>query len=144
MSQPIYLLVGVPGSGKSWVCERAHDDYHVVSHDDNIGEDYTAQLMRAAESADKPILAETPFSMSRIMEPLERRGYHVRPIFVFADELLLKTIWDSRSTPPNARRGHLTRQETYKSRVHDHAAFHGDSTAVLNHLHLLAAQRNFA
>lgn len=133
MPQPIYLLVGVPGTGKSWVCDQLQDQYEVVRHDDFINGGHIAAIMQAADGA-RPVLTETPFSMSRIIEPLTEAGYAVIPVFVIEDEELLERCWDSRGTPFSVRKGHMTRQNTYMDRAKSSGAFCGDSVTVLNYL----------
>lgn len=141
MLQEIFLLIGVPGSGKSWVCERAQEKYEYISHDKHIGKPHIAAIMQAAKDGMKPILTETPFSISQFMEPLLAKGFKVTPVFVIEKEDTLHQRWDERDTKLKDRLGHLTRQTTYKARAIQYNAFTGTSLDVLNHLHLLAAMR---
>lgn len=141
MTPLIILLVGVPGSGKTWVCDRVKDSYHIIKHDEYLDGGYLAAIMAAARCIAKPILVETPFSMSAFMEPLCEEGLAVMPIFVIASESDLERNWDTRGTKPHARKGHLTRQNTYMARAESHGAFCGNSSDVLNHLNSLALGR---
>jgi len=58
----VKLLVGVPGSGKSWIVDRVGGGYNHVRHDDYDVRDYADALIRAAD--DREILAEAPFPTS--------------------------------------------------------------------------------
>lgn len=129
----VYLVVGVPCAGKSWVCEQLDGLYSYVRHDDHIGGDYVAAIHGRAQLTTKPLLAETPFSMSQIVGPLEARGFDVKPVFIIEDEATLRQRYRAREhkdIPP----GHLSRQKTYAKRSLDMGAYRGDAESVLAYL----------
>lgn len=134
--QPVYLVVGCPGSGKSWVCDQLKDLFTYVHHDLHIGmagEIYTFHLNRAANRSPRPILAEAPFSISAMKGPLESVGIRVIPVFIQEDPDVIKRRHrkrEGRSIPV----GHLTRQKTYALRAKQWKAFIGTSEEVLEHL----------
>lgn len=144
--QDIYLLVGVPAAGKSWILSRSASNYECLPHDAFIKEptgSYIGTITRVAHVAPKPLLIEAPFSMAQIMEPLLDRGLRVIPIFVFADEPVLRGRYKERGrNEESIICGHLHRQRTFQSRVAEHKAFAGTSQEVLNHLNLLATERH--
>ena len=74
MARTVHLLVGCPGSGKTWVADRLGDQYEVVPHDLYKAGGYVEAIKNAVVSATRPILAETPFSISRIKIRLKRRA----------------------------------------------------------------------
>lgn len=113
--KPVYLLVGVPGSGKTWICNQLSNFTH-VPHDAYIGQDYIAALKTAAKKSDKPVLAETPFSVSQIMHPLLEAGITVKPYFIHEPEAVLKARYTAREGRPIPL-GHLSRQFTYMDRA---------------------------
>lgn len=137
----VYLVVGVPGSGKSWVANQLKDKFTYVHHDGFIGhinhpEVYVKEITKAASTSDKPILAEAPFSISQIKDPLEKEGLSVEPVFILEDPRTLKQRYETdknRDGKPLPK-GHLTRMETYRSRAKEWGAFSGNSTQVLEHL----------
>lgn len=139
--QEIFLLSGVPGSGKSWVCERAKEFYNYIPHDAYIGGQYIPAIIDAAYNGHRPVLIETPFSMSQIITPLEDEGLRVVPIFVIESPDVLERRWEVRGTPESARKGHLTRQNTYKARAMEYCAFCGGSDDVLFYLKSIAAEK---
>lgn len=129
-----YLLIGVPGSGKSWVADKIKTRCTYLANDDYIGKDYLAAIGRKINEEPGPFLVEATFSISKIKDPLENAGIKVVPIFIVEHPQTLANRWDERSTPQSARGGHLTRQETYKFRANAWNAFSGNSSEVLNYL----------
>ncbi len=127
----IYLLAGVPASGKSWVCSKLHDTYTVVQHDDYMKGGYL-EAIKAATAGPKPVLCETPFSVSQLQEPLLQAGHEVEVVFVYAPEaeLLLRYESRGRSMPKGAE----ARQATYRARQELLKSFGGTSTEVLEYL----------
>lgn len=91
------------------------------------------EIIKASRNADKPILAEAPFSISQTKEPLEEAGIKVIPVFIQEHpDVITKRYVDreGKAIP----KGHLTRQQTYKVRAHEYGAFQGTSEQVLKHL----------
>lgn len=135
--QKIYLVVGVPCSGKSWVCEQLGELYAYVRHDDFIGGNYVNEIIGEARQSTKPVLCETPFSMSQIMEPLQSAGFDVEPVFIIEDPKTLRERYQAREGK-EIPKGHLTRQETYKYRAVELGASGGTSAEVLAYLRTAA------
>lgn len=130
----VYLVVGVPGSGKSWCCEQLQSQFYYVHHDGYIGhinqpEKYVAGIVAAAAKANRPILAEAPFSISAIKDPLEKQGFDVRPVFILEPEGVLRARYLAREKK-EIPKGHLTRQKTYAERAALWKSFVGTSTQV--------------
>jgi hypothetical protein len=132
-AKQIILVVGVPCAGKSWVCEQLDGLYSYVRHDDHIGGDYVAAIRGRTLLTTKPVLAETPFSMSQIVEPLQARGLEVKPVFIIEHPDELRARYLAREGKPIPA-GHLSRQKTYEQRSKDTGAFRGNSAAVLEYL----------
>lgn len=147
MKQPIYLVVGTPGSGKTWVCQQLGDKFDYLPHDD-FGDPkrYIEAIVRLAtynQSAAQfntpdvtpanPVLIETPFSVTQIKEPLEARGYKVIPVFIIETPEVTTKRYEDRDQKPIPK-GHLTRIETYKTRAKELGAFSGTAEQVLAHL----------
>ncbi|UGY15143.1 ATP-binding protein [Bradyrhizobium septentrionale] len=136
-----FLVVGCPGSGKSWVCGQLAGLYHYVPHDQfkaAPGASYTAEICRQSHTAKRPLLIETPFSMSQIVAPLEHVGFHVTPVFIQEHpEVIRQRYWarEGRELPA----GHLTRQRTYQERATAMGHFQGTSSQVLEYLRALAS-----
>jgi uridine kinase len=130
----VFILVGSPSSGKTWVSSQLRGKFQVIEHDhySNKGE-YIRELGNAAKAGDKPILGNTPFGLSEIMESLQDRGLEVKPVFIIEDPNVLKQRYQQRDGK-EIPQGHLTRQNTYLERARELNAFFGTSSEVLNHL----------
>lgn len=133
----LYMLVGCPGSGKSWVANQMKESMDYIPHDNFIKTPttYLSSILSHLKNkkSESPILIETPFSISQLKEPLEKRGVQVECVFIQENHDILKTRYESRDgkTIPL---GHLTRQETYKERAKDSGSFFGTSDQVLDYL----------
>lgn len=141
MKPNIYLVVGCPGAGKSWICEQLMHKFEYVHHDGYIGhidqpQIYVQAILLAAKSTTKPILAEAPFSISQIKNPLEKNGLTVIPVFIQEHPSVIAARYRKREGK-DIIVGHLTRQKTYAERARELRAFSGTSEEVLQHLKAL-------
>lgn len=137
--QPIYLLVGVPCSGKSWVCSQLKEQFHFIPHDDFIRPNeknnvaYVTAILDQTPKAEKPVLIEAPFSVSEIKDPLESLGHIVNQVFIHESEETLKDRYRNRESK-DIPKGHITRNRTYLDRAITGKHFYGTSSEVLDHL----------
>jgi hypothetical protein len=130
------MVIGCPGSGKSWVCDQLKDRFHYVHHDLFVGMAggvYVAEIVRQSKIATRPLLIESPFSVSQIKDPLERLGFQITPVFIQEDPAVIRGRYRARERK-EIPTGHLTRQITYKQRADTWRAFQGTSSQVLAHL----------
>lgn len=130
---PIYMVIGCPGSGKSWVCEQLAEQFHYVRHDSSIGGDYLAEIKRQAKLATKPLLIETPFSVSQIKDPLEKAGFDIVPVFIQERDDVIRERYLARQGY-EIPEGHLSRQTTYAERAKLWGSYCGTSVRVLAYL----------
>lgn len=138
MKPKIFMIVGVPGAGKTWITNQVKDRFNFVHHDGFIGhinqpEVYVDAIKRSAENSSKPLLIEAPFSMRQIQEPLEADGFKVTPVFIIEDPEILSNRYYKREGRPIPK-GHLTRMNTYAQRAKACRGFAGTSAQVLEHL----------
>jgi hypothetical protein len=127
----IYILVGVPGSGKTWISDQLKEHCTVVEQDDYIGQDYIKALRKAHLAyPTTPILANAPFGLSHLMEAL---GSTCEPVFILEDDDVIRERYYKRGGK-EIPKGHLTRQQTYKERAAFLGSFIGTSEAVLSYL----------
>lgn len=132
----VYLIVGTPGSGKTWVCKQLEDQFDYLAHDDFPDDkSYVAAVKRLEDIADKPILIETPFSVSNVMGPLVDHGMVVTPVFIIESAEITTKRYEERESK-SIPKGHLTRIETYKKRALELDAFSGTSQEVLDYIKL--------
>lgn len=140
-SKPIiYLVCGVPGSGKTWVCNQLQNDFIYVAHDDFIKLDYVAALSNATDGAHKPLLAECPFGERELREKLQAVGFKVIPVFVVETPETVRVRYQARTGKP-ATQAMITRAISIGQRAREWGAYAGKSEQVLNHLRMLAASR---
>lgn len=128
----IFLVVGCPGSGKSWVCEKLSKQFQYVRHDDHL-KGYVPEIVRQAKTATKPLLIETPFSVSQIKDPLEKQGFEVVPLYIQERPEVVRQRYREREGK-DIPEGHITRQATYAQRAAAQGAFSGSSTEILQRL----------
>jgi predicted ABC-type ATPase len=128
----VYLVVGVPGSGKSWVCNQLKDQFDYVPHD-LYPKGYIEAIQEYSKIALKPLLIETPFSVSKIVEPLTAKGFEVTPVFIIETVDVTSERYLKREGKPIPQ-GHLTRIATYIQRAIDLNAVWGTSEEVLTYL----------
>ena len=136
----IYMVVGCPGAGKSWVCEQLTDKFTYVHHDGYIylqkekgPRAYVDEIIKAAAASTKPLLIEAPFSVSQTKDPLESKGFDVTCVYIIENEDVIPARYRKREGK-DIPKGHITRQATYRKRAEETKAFFGGSEEVLNHL----------
>lgn len=89
--QEIHLIVGVPGSGKTWVINQLDKDptleecYLPVPHDNHSVEEYHKVLIDCAKRGEWPVIAECPFRASVLVEQLEKAGCIVNIYYLIED-----------------------------------------------------------
>lgn len=137
MTQPIYLVCGCPGSGKSWACTQLTDKFEYVHHDGYIylkqPGAYVKAILERAATATRPLLCEAPFSVSETQAPLEAAGYKVIPIFIVEQPEVVAARYMKRENKPIPK-GHLTRMQTYLKRAIEGGHYYGGSSQVLEYL----------
>jgi hypothetical protein len=131
-----YLIIGCPGSGKTWVTNQCSHLFEFIHHDLFVGmadKKYVDTILEKSKNATKPLLIEAPFSISVIKDPLTAAGIDVIPVFIQELPHTIRTRYWQRENKdiPN---GHLTRQNTYAQRAKEWGAFQGTSGEVLEHL----------
>jgi len=131
MPQKVYMLCGVPGSGKSWVASGL-PEYTYVSHDAHKT-GYVDKIAEAAASSDKPILADCPFAERELRSQLEKRGLVVEPKFIVEHPLVVKQRYEAREGKPVSK-STLTRARTIVEKADEWAAYRGTAEQVKEHL----------
>lgn len=128
----IYLIVGVPGSGKSWVCNQLKDKFNYIPHDkvhECNTQLYIDNINFIARTRDKPVLAETPFSVSIYTDAIQ----NIETVYILEDYNKVLERYEVREGKRPSP-GDRTRQETYTKRAKKSNSFSGTSQEVLNYL----------
>jgi hypothetical protein len=127
--KPVHLLVGVPGSGKSWVAKQIKDAYNYVQHDTCPVNQYAHLLQRESQDRDgnKPILAEAPFRASILLEELRYLGVPVKTYHLNETEPKVRVRYEMREGHPIPKQ-HITNLHKYAKRQWDNS---GTSEEIL-------------
>lgn len=133
--QKVYLLCGVPGSGKSWTAAQL-PEYNYISHDAHK-KGYAEKLAEAANSSTKPVLADCPFAERELRDTLQAKGITVEPKFIVEHPLVVKQRYEAREGHPVSS-STLTRARTISSRADEWKAYKGTSEQIRQHLKDLA------
>lgn len=134
MLQRVFLVCGVPGSGKSWVCEQLKQEYEYVRHDDFIGREpnaFVSSIFNAARSSQKPILADCPFKERQVREELLDRDLRVIPVFIIESPEVVKNRYEAREKKPVSQ-ATLTRAISIRLRATEWNALSGTSGEIFN------------
>lgn len=153
MISTVYLIIGVSGSGKSWVSRQLKEKFLYLPHDrcwehysakPDEGDDpkwgppgckstHLSQILSKAKDSDKPLITEVPFGERQLKEDLEGRGIKVVPIFIIEDPEIVARRYQNREGKPLPKNVY-TRASTIIDRAKEWNAFFGTSSQVLEHL----------
>jgi predicted kinase len=129
---PVTLVIGVPGSGKSWVCERlAGEEWRYIRHDDHYN-DQAEAIAIAARDGDRRLLADVPFGERTLRDRLVGYGLSVTPVFILESEEVIRARLTARDGA--VREAWVTRLPGLVRRAADWGAFSGTAWEVLHHL----------
>lgn len=146
----VFLIVGVPGSGKTWVCKQVTDKFHYVAHDrcwrhptlfpDKNDPDpkfpsgakstHVETIVYESRLTDKPIITECPFNEREISSEMQRKGLVVIPIFIVETPLTIKRRYEQRDGKPIPEH-FMTRANSIKGRAIEWRARFGTSEQVV-------------
>jgi gluconate kinase len=146
MIQTVHMVCGVPGSGKSWVCEQLTEKFAYVKHDDYIDykphlravhttsteRDFLAAIVNAA-TKDKPVLVDCPFGERELRRKIEALGLAVKPWFIVEPTEVVKSRYHAR-TGKELPKASVTRSVTILNRAEEWGAPHGKAVSVLEAL----------
>lgn len=114
--QPIHLIIGVPGSGKTHICKQLEKDYCWVKHDQYPVGYYYKAIAQAAKYGDMPVLAECPFRATVLIEQLEKlAGCKVLKYYLVEDLKMTRERYETR-TGKAFPQMHMTNYKKYRDR----------------------------
>ncbi len=128
--KPIYLICGVPGSGKSWVCEQLLNKFNYLPHDSYMGGGYAEALRMVSRTSSVPVLADCPFAERKLRDDLGRMGIQVQPFFIIEEPSVIQKRYQDRESKPIPRQ-HLTRAMSIQDRADEWEAPSGTSEEIL-------------
>jgi gluconate kinase len=120
----VYLLCGVPGSGKTWVAQQLNN-FVWVPHDKYKVDEYHEKILDEAQKTDKPILAEAPFRISVLVDQLREAGQEVKTYYITAPQQIIRQRYESRMKKPFPKQ-HQTNLKRYDERKWDFAGTSGE------------------
>lgn len=129
----VLLICGVPGSGKSWVCERLPDFFTYIRHDDYIKADYAQAIELTYQAGKRNIVADCPFKERELREKLEVYGFRVDPIFIVEAPQVVAERYFKREGKQISNAS-FTRATTIQDRAKEWQAPMGTSQEVLDFL----------
>ena len=126
----VYLLVGAPASGKSWVSSQVLDKFEYISYDGNRKKDHLDLLRQPSE---KHKLYDPTFKISTIIRR-HSDEFNFILIAIYETEEILKSRMSSRNGKWTDTV--MKRNEVAKKRHEKYGAggFIGTSDEVLHHL----------
>lgn len=128
----IYVVCGVPGAGKTWVCSQLGDKFKYVPQDEYIKQ-RAKYLDLLCSPSYKPMLTDCPFGETRLRDDLETRGIEVTFLFIVEHPLTVSIrYWnrESRKLDPSS----YARASTIGTKADQWRSFKGTSAEVLEHL----------
>lgn len=134
--QPVYLVCGVQGSGKTWVCRKLQNKLHYIPHDEHFT-DQAKVVAEAAATAQSPIITECPFG-ERILrdQMIYDYGLTVIPFFVVNNPELIAAQYLAREGKPLPKAAY-TRATSIINRAQEWGAYYGTSEQVFEHIRRL-------
>lgn len=132
--QTVYIVSGIAGSGKSWVCNQLKDDprFHYVSYDGNRTKTHMDMIRNAPE--DKIVLYDLNMKTSTFI----RRNceeFNIHFVTILGDFLQVKQQLKDRGG--KITRGTYSRWKVMKKRSKKYGEFSGSSDDVLRYLRSL-------
>ncbi len=128
----IYLLCGVSGSGKTWVCEQLQEQcpgkFHYIPHDKHY--DKIVDVINREETMGKPIITECPFGERLMRDQLQAHKHTVKPYFVIEPPVVVHRRYMNREGKPLPKNA-FTRASTIVQRADEWKAPKGTSSEVL-------------
>lgn len=132
MKNTVYLICGVSGAGKTWVCTQLTDKFNYVPHDKHF-KNIVMALVDAGKASSKPLITECPFGERHMREMLERFGFNVQPVFVIEKAKVVAKRYLGREGKPISK-APLTRSASIIDRANEWKAKHGTSEEILKYL----------
>ena len=128
-SQPIFVVIGVSGVGKSWVCSRL-DKFHYVSYDKLKTRDDRVTAIAAATWEDKPVVFDPVVHVSSYLKKLPSDQTYV--VCIIEDEQTIRSRLLGRRSVKGLTEAGLSRMKRIQWYADRKAKFSGTSSQVLD------------
>lgn len=128
----IYLLCGVPGSGKTWVIDQLKGWSH-IDHDSCNHASIVHNVKALSELTSRNIIIDCPFNERALRKRLQDHGLDVTPIFIVeSPDTIYKRYMKREGREPS--QAIMTRATSIMNKVVEWQAFYGTSQEVLDYL----------
>lgn len=128
----VYMVCGVSGSGKSWVCNQLIDKFYYVSYDSTPKNKHLRSIIE--NPTDKPVLYDPPIKISTFIKRNSHQ-FDIRPIFIIEDEITIRARLKARGG--NWTESAANRMRAIDARTKKYGVFSGTSCQVLEYLRSL-------
>lgn len=130
----IYLICGVPGSGKTWVLSQFKNTVHYDQHFNTPRKIYSDKIIKMQRlNPFIDIVADCPLGISEIVSYIRAEGQDIEPVFIIAPPEVIATQYYRREGRPIPKQ-HLGRIATMVQRSKEYGSYCGTSDAVLQYL----------
>ena len=126
----VYLICGVPGSGKTWVCESLKGLATYVPIDRYHESALMPTLEKTSNASDTSIVLDCPFGERLLRGRLEAAGFTVRPFFIVEPVHVVQERYYQREGRYLGK-AHVTRATTILDRALEWQAPYGTSEEIL-------------
>ena len=126
----VYMVCGLSGSGKSWVCSQLTELTHYVSFDE-VNKNEHVRLLIEAGKIGKTSLYDPTIGVSSFIKHNSDK-FDLRPIFIVESKDIIKARLIARGG--KWREGMDSRLKSMDRRTIKYGVFHGTSQEVLNYL----------
>lgn len=133
MKPKVYLLCGVPASGKSWVADQVKDKFTYIPHDKYTRHELLLRAISEINKNEKNVLIDCPFDERTLRTELESYGIEVLPIFIVESPDLIYSRYMKREGKPPAQNV-LTRALSIRHKIEEWSAASGTSEEILKYL----------
>ncbi len=130
----IYLVCGVPGSGKTWVLSHFKDTLHYDQHFNTPRKVYSDKIIKQQRlNPFKDVVADCPLGISEIVAYIRAEGQDIEPVFIINTPAIISQQYLKREGRPIPKQ-HLGRINTMITRAKQYGSYQGTSDAVLQYL----------
>jgi hypothetical protein len=124
----VYLVCGVSGSGKTWVCKQLTNKFCYVPHDQHSHDIVNVCRMMRTE---RPLLTECPFAERLLKAEFEQSRFIVKPVFVIESPEICQKRYEQREGKPLPKAA-VTRATTIIDRALEWNSPYGTAEQVLS------------
>jgi len=132
--QPVFLLCGPPGCGKTWISEQIQDRFNFVVHDEHPIDVYPSALLNASRVSELPILGNAPFRCGVVIQYLRIRKVDCKAIYIVEPYDVVAQRFIKREGREKFSSWHQKNIRHQNKRAETQADFKGTADEVLEYM----------